>query len=260
VGDSSLSSSTSTTTLEGSCLPNWQCSEWRRCDGGFQRRTCTDFNDCRTNLNKPEEARDCDSEEVTILIEFPDSSGTSGCVPNFNCNEWDKCNAVYNLKNLIDQKILLKGKQERLCQDKNRCSPNKIERQECETKIPVTAEKIKKCFKDYIEIRDLKNKLISRLELVNGTYEKLNIQLLFDNEYCPYCYDNIKNYDEDEKDCVYTTDGSCMQCAEHPLKQDYNFQIIVLITILIIIIIEIIILLNLFKPKRRERQKRRRRK
>ncbi|MFA5174574.1 MAG: hypothetical protein WC438_05330, partial [Candidatus Pacearchaeota archaeon] len=40
----------------------------------------------------------------------------------------------------------------------------------------------------------------------------LNVQMLFDEYgYCPYCFDGIKNYDEDEIDCTYSG-KSCPVC------------------------------------------------
>lgn len=42
------------------CRENWNCTEWSECfSQGFQTRTCTDLNNCRTELKKPNETQDC---------------------------------------------------------------------------------------------------------------------------------------------------------------------------------------------------------
>jgi len=57
------------------------------------------------------------------------------------------------------------------------------------------------------------DKLISRIkETEVQKTTKLNIFLKISEarEYCPYCYDGIKNYDETDVDCG----GSCKPCSE----------------------------------------------
>lgn len=136
-----------------------------------------------------------------------------GCIPNWKCGEWSKCEIVYNLEDLIEEKILLEGKKQRACEDLDKCSYNKIEEEKCDTKAPVSVKKVIKCFKEYIEVRNEEGVLVSRVEITNGnSSQKLNIQLLLgDVEYCSYCYDGVRNYDEDEIDCVYKGE-SCPVC------------------------------------------------
>ncbi len=170
-----------------------------------------------TGLNIPSDTEIEKKKQKPIFIEeLPKPETPLGCTANLSCGEWSKCRVDYNLNNLIENKIQLKGVQERKCIDLNKCLGDVYQTQECTTKIPVTAQKTQKCFKDYIEIRDLNNVLISRLEMINRTTnqttKKLNIQLLFDDDYCPYCYDGIKDYDEDEIDCVYFGKNSCKLC------------------------------------------------
>lgn len=144
-------------------------------------------------------------------VKSPVEESELGCISNWQCGGWSDCEVTYNLDDIIGEEILLKGKRQRGCEDLNGCSLNKIEEETCDTKVPVSVEKIIKCSKEYIEIRDEEGVLISRLELTEDSRE-LNIQLLLgDVEYCPYCYDNEKNYDENEVDCVYEGD-SCSYC------------------------------------------------
>ena len=43
--------------------------------------------------------------------------------------------------------------------------------------------------------------------------QSINLQMNFDNtDYCPYCYDGVKDYDEDGIDCSSSINGSCPTC------------------------------------------------
>jgi len=43
----------------GSCIENWQCTEWGICQNTTQQRYCVDLNNCATTTFKPTEAREC---------------------------------------------------------------------------------------------------------------------------------------------------------------------------------------------------------
>lgn len=47
-----------TTTVE-TCQEKWTCIEWSECEEGVQTRTCTDENECGTDLYKPFESQPC---------------------------------------------------------------------------------------------------------------------------------------------------------------------------------------------------------
>ena len=49
----------------GSCLENWQCSEWSGCINNLQTRICNDIDNCGTIFNKPSEAELCTTEKST---------------------------------------------------------------------------------------------------------------------------------------------------------------------------------------------------
>jgi len=42
------------------CTESWLCTEWSSCVDGTQTRTCTDSNNCETEVNKPDESRSCE--------------------------------------------------------------------------------------------------------------------------------------------------------------------------------------------------------
>lgn len=48
-----------TSALAQACLPTWSCSEWSACLNGQQTRTCTDTNNCQSNLGQPLTSQTC---------------------------------------------------------------------------------------------------------------------------------------------------------------------------------------------------------
>ncbi|MDP2926159.1 MAG: hypothetical protein Q8N99_07315 [Nanoarchaeota archaeon] len=191
------------------------------------------------------------SIDMTQLLQMNNSFNDSGIVeeeiylkedyfnysiiyPNPSCGPWSKCSAFYSLKDILRKSILLKEEQERLCIFKNFTSEEFfIEKRACESKVIISLKKNKVCFGDYLEIYENEN-LISRLSYGK---ERLDIQISLGTKYCPYCYDGVKNFDEDEIDCVNKVDGNCPKCLENKSLKDYwmfliiGFFILVLVTI-----------------------------
>jgi hypothetical protein len=52
---------TSSSTSEGTCVENWQCSQWSNLDKECGTRSCTDLNKCGTSQLKPETSKKCPS-------------------------------------------------------------------------------------------------------------------------------------------------------------------------------------------------------
>jgi hypothetical protein len=215
------------------CVSSWDCEEWGECIEDLQTRECTDSNFCLVSTDSPLIIQGCRDSELT---EFPSTGGISTggartCTSNFECSEWTNCQAVYDLQDIIAERVLLTGEQQRKCVDKNNCDYDKTDRQECATKNSIYAQKVFKCGEEYIEIYDENDILISRMKLVDGAYQQLDVQMLFDEfGYCPYCYDSVKNYEEDEIDCQYSGED-CPVCAvEIPLlRANYPIMLISLI-------------------------------
>ena len=203
------------------CIPNKKCG---LC-GEDGMRSCWDDNNCGGSY--PDEI--CFGVEVEGGGEdFSEDRGLelaskSRCITNYTCGEWSTCYAVYNLEEIIDQRVLLKGSQKRICVDVNNCGYDLSEKQECSTQLPIIAQRVEECFEDYIKIYDNNDVLIARMKLFDEIFDKLDIQMIFDgNEYCPYCFDNIKNFDEDDVDCV--GDGtSCGVCVGLSSKKNYRW-------------------------------------
>ena len=216
------------------CVPNFEC-EWSDCINGVEKEiNCIDINDCESKgfiVSYTPKTRNCGYEN--IANEIPISS--KSCIPNWECSKWSECKVTYDLEDITEKKVLLKGEQTRICEDISNCLTDKIERQECSTKLPIIAKKTGRCFKNYIEIYDNSDLLISRMEINSS---KLNIQMIFDKiGYCPYCYNGVKDYDEDFIDCVYEENGNCPVCFEQisSYKFDYRFFILIFFFILFIL-------------------------
>jgi len=219
------------------CVSEWDCGVWSECLNEEQNRICVDKNNCGLEIDKPDEIRVCGIGE-----ELPKLNGDEDCTPSWKCEEWSECYAAYNLDEIVEKKVSLEGEQNRFCEDRKNCVFDRIETKECDTKVPIIAKKVEKCFKDYLEIYDLNDVLVFRLELVDEVFKRLNIQVL-SNEFghCPYCYDNVKNYDEDEIDCVDEMDGNCGVCEVEvfALRGDYSVWIVfgslVLLTLVVLV-------------------------
>jgi len=48
-----------TTTTVEKCQEEWTCTDWSECKDGIQTRTCTDENNCGTDLYRPFESQPC---------------------------------------------------------------------------------------------------------------------------------------------------------------------------------------------------------
>ncbi len=46
-------------TPNETCTESWSCSDWSECINRTQTRTCTDINNCGTEINKPETSKSC---------------------------------------------------------------------------------------------------------------------------------------------------------------------------------------------------------
>lgn len=178
-----------------------------------------------TNLNEnPAENKSGEDQTEKNMSQDSDNFMTYssrekyGCTPKIECNDWGKCRGNYDLASITENVIFLKGKRSRACIDKNDCLFNIVEFQKCEDRIPIVIVKGSGCYQGYIKIFDLDNNLISLLDIKESN-NSLNINLVLDNsDYCPYCYDGIKDYDEEEIDCG----GSCTGCS-NKLYSSYDF-------------------------------------
>jgi len=221
-----------------SCTPNWECDKWSDCLFGVKTRDCIDKNKCGVKTGKPEESVSCfvNISEQEIVYSYP----------GFECKEWSKCRAVYSLNNLITGNVLLEGRQH--------CLEDILKIKSCNPGEEIIIRKASKCFRDYLEILNVENTLISKMQLIREFYQKLNVDITIkDSEYCYYCFDKKKNYDEDEIDCVYEENGNCPVCMKQSLKKEILSLIVFFILIFLFIILLIIYLGLLFLEKRNKK-------
>lgn len=181
--------------VESDCEEDWVCY-WSPCNEYYYKhpKDCVDENRCRTNLNYPE-PRKCT------------------CKPEFNCTEWGECYADYNLKDLVEGRVIVEGKQERICVDPTLCVQHlATESRPCDMNVPVEIKKAEWCNEDYIEVYDKgTGKLVSRIkESADLTRLQLSLMPTSVEGYCSYCFDGVMNYNEEGVDCG----GSCMACVE----------------------------------------------
>lgn len=186
------------------------------------------------------------SNKIKSLEIFPEMNKTNEtikCTPNWNCVKISECNADYSFKDVINGIILKEGVQIEKCTDLAKCSSDKFEEKPCSFTIPINSKKVVWCGENYIEIYDNeKNILVGKMKeekLKNYNNSKIDISFIVteNNQYCDYCYNGIKDYDEIEIDCG----GSCKSCLEEYVYSDWLF----FTTIILWGILFLLILFNL---------------
>lgn len=189
----------------GTCEENWIC-DWSECIGGYTSPLCTDLSNCGTEYNKPQKI-EC----------------SRNCVPKINCGEWSECSIEYDFKTLTDfyEKNILEGMRKRMCVDSNKCVNNYIEERSCSTAIDIQIREFTKCGKNYIGIFNiLDDFLIASIEKSNSLSHSLKIDFsnIMQTQYCPYCFNGVKDGDETDIDCG----GSCKECQEKQVIFNYK--------------------------------------
>lgn len=190
----------------GVCVEKWECS-WSDCSNGLTTPDCQDLNKCGTKYNTPQKLS-CREEK-------------DKCSPDITCTDWTECKPDYNFVDLITGVEEIRGKKSRICEDKNGCSQTKYETKNCSLRIDIYTKRIRKCGINYIGIYNkLTNKPIAKIEQSQTKDRQyLNIQIINkEQEDCDYCFDGIKNGDEEQVDCG----GSCKPCHEKQYIAPYT--------------------------------------
>ena len=118
----------------------------------------------------------------------------------------------YDITKIISG-ISSRGTKSRICKNLNGCSADFMEFRNCDFKVPIIVDTRRWCNNEYSEIRDMEGKVLARLKKNNETGKQESFDISFNlvsEGYCAYCYDEAKNYDEEEVDCG----GSCISCEE----------------------------------------------
>ncbi len=182
--------------------------------------------------------------------------GKKGCKPYFFCGKWSECQTDYNFYSLIKEEPVSEF-QYRYCKDYSECMTDFIDSRECELNFSIKTKKAVLGDKNYLEVYNKDDILISRIQLSNGTNKELNVQILLDKtKYHPYCYDGVKNYDENEIDCQYSG-KSCLRCSSEvlSLRQNYSLMRITLIALALSCFLFIILYLFLCKKNKKEQKR-----
>ena len=214
----------------GACDEDWQCS-WTECNEQNYSIAvnCTDANSCGTNAEKPVSVP-CYLDPLTGKLMPGITKSGSACASEFNCTEWSACDVSYTSEDVLQGRTLTEGRQSRICTDSSACQLPKIEYQPCTFNIPISAQSVEWCNSTYVELIDLeKNMTVSRIkESAVRNITRLDIKIMATNftGYCDYCYNKIKDYDEELVDCG---GPNCPACIEVPLKAGMLDFVIVLL-------------------------------
>ena len=226
------------------CVENWKCS-WTICTEGDEYSypyDCFDLSNCG-NENFISKIK-C-TEPIPENLIFKDSfSGSS----DVSCSVWGICEAVYTLSDVLNEDISQKGWQKRTCTASD--GDLVIESQPCTPKINIKTTRTKWCLTDYVEVSDkITGELVCRLkesEIPGFDLTRLDVAFVYDEftGYCDYCYDEEKNYDEENLDCGGPSCPACLYT-----KPFFNW-VFWLALILWIIFILLLVKLVLSKQKK----------
>ena len=226
---------------ESVCRSYWNCFEWESCEEGLQRRNCYDENNCLIPTYFPEKVRLCDrgcieswecdwsecidgftkptckdKNECGSSYALPPKVSCSfevECRPFIQCDEWSRCEIDYNLVDLSKGNGgYTKGVKSRICRDLNFCVEPINQVENCSIGVDVYTQKFTKCGIEFIGIYNrLSNKLIARIDEGTEKNPILNIHLDDNsNFYCDYCFNGIKDIEEEGIDCG----EGCEECLD----------------------------------------------
>ena len=201
-------------SCEEECVPDWQCS-WTVCteeDIYSYPYNCVDYANnrlgCDTNKGKPGKLLCGQQPDL-----YPDCSGI------WACSEWNECKIDYSIKDVLAGDIPNQGSRTRTCYDKQGwCINNFTEIGFCDYRIPISINRVEWCSQNYLEIYDLfTSQLISRIKEsdVEGYDRIMKLDISFITTkfegYCDYCFDGVKNYDEESVDCGGPSCPACLR-------------------------------------------------
>ncbi len=229
--------------INQTCNDVWSCGNWSDCIDGTRTRVCTKKNrECPETINKP----------PTIWLDPSCAPITRSCLPNWTCDEWSECKTDYKadivLKGVIAETI--GTRQERRCYDSSYCIGSVgVETRDCDKTIPVTTKEIDWCHSKYIEVYNAENgMLISRVRksmLGEGGMDiDLSLRELSRISYCWYCFDGVKDFDEDALDCG---GASCPPCER---EKEGGFSIADNLRFVLFIIADVLLLFYLWRRAR----------
>ncbi len=229
--------------INQTCTDVWRCGNWSECIDGTRTRVCTKTNkECPETVNKP----------PTIWLDPSCAPITRSCLPNWTCDEWSECKTDYKadivLKGVVAETI--GTRQERMCYDSSYCIGSVgVETRDCDKTIPVTTREVDWCHSKYTEIYNAESgMLISRVRKSmigeGGMDIDLSLRELSRISYCWYCFDGVKDFDEDAIDCG---GASCPPCEREKLS---GFSIADSLRFILFIAADVLLLFYLWRVMR----------
>ena len=192
-----------TTTTESQacvlCVPEWSCTSFSSCVSGTITRTCTDSNNCGSEVGRPEETKECGVE-----------LGKEGCSVNYSCGDWSECEYDSDASKILQGVIVEKGFKERECTDLNNCAGIYTERSSCTSEVQIETEQEDVCDKSTLTLFEKTSKSpVTSIDIESWNANKLDVAFTQQRaEYCPTCYNGVKDDDEENVDCG----KSCRSC------------------------------------------------
>jgi parallel beta-helix repeat protein len=182
-------------SVESNCTEVWECT-WTECINKDYRTpsNCREENNCSTNLKYPRAVK-CYCKTVP------------------NCTDWEECKAEYSYDDIIAGNFKFQGFQERNCNDSNQCLKKPFtERRLCNLTADLTMSRVERCNEQYLELHEKPtDRLVARIKeqtAKNLTRFFVSFTSMNFSQYCSYCYNGIKDYDETGVDCG----GTCPPC------------------------------------------------
>ncbi len=203
------------------CNNNVRCS-WTICvnnDTESSPYDCRDINNCRTLFTVPDKVSCKDRPFI------PEEEK---CESDYMCKEWSECKINYNTFDILFSDSNLKYFQIRFCDDISNCNLDLNEERSCEMRIPINVKKVFYCEKEYVEIYENgTNKLVGRFneEVINDNLKRYDIEFVIseDVQFCDFCYNGLKDFDEENVDCG---GEKCPLCVPKFSYFDWLFYVI----------------------------------
>lgn len=252
--------------IKGVTLPSNYIVQWQ--DGTYSKKSLNEINDLKilnyseiiyyfTKGYSAKSYKSFDTQKIQLYDKIPgiqdnelgtevfrsrrqdnfiSRTGELNCEPRIACEEWEVCKSIYDIDSVLSKEIIL-GNQYRFCRDYSNCISDFIDSRQCKPDNSIYTKKTIIDSKEYLEIYNSQDDLVSRLNKKYDLISKLNIEMIFgEMNYPDHCSDNIRNYMEDEVDCVYENNGDCPVCkSELPTIFTLNKSTIYIIVALFII-------------------------
>lgn len=175
--------------LAEECVPNYKCEPWSECEDGLKTRTCIDT--------------ECGKRDVVErgFCENPD------CIPKISCDSIGECTYTDKTDDLIKGEINFGGYRLERCKDENGCIPSFLREIPCEDSYGLQLSPVVVCEEPLLSVREKgSGKEIATIQFSPWVEEgKFNLAFVQGEtpEYCPHCYNAIKDEDRGEEgiDC-----------------------------------------------------------